>query len=58
MKGETKPKLKVFKKAWLRHYYTKSWEEWVWRIYERGDLCNGNRKIEEFFKANPDLKYK
>lgn len=58
MKEGTKPKLKIFKKAWLRHYYTKSWEEWVWRIYERGDLCNGNRKIEEFFKANPDLKYK
>lgn len=46
---------KIFKKAWLRHYYTKSWEEWVWRIMERGDLCNGNRKLAQFFYANPDM---
>lgn len=46
----------IFKKAWIRHYFTKSWEEWVYRIMKRGDLCNGNRRLHLFFKANPDLK--
>lgn len=55
MNGSTEKELKVFKKAWIRHYYTKSWEEWVWRIMERGDLCNGNRKLAQFFNANPDM---
>lgn len=55
MIGNTTPEYKVFKKAWIRHYYTKSWEEWVWRIMERGDLCNGNRKLAQFFNANPDM---
>ncbi len=49
------PRLKVFQKAWIRHYYTKSWEEWVWRIMKRGDLCNGNRRLHHFFKVNPDM---
>lgn len=56
MNGNFFPEQKVFKKAWIRHYYTKSWEEWVYRIFKRGDLCNGNRKLYEFFKVNPDLK--
>lgn len=55
MDGSVYPGYKVFKKAWIRHYYTKSWEEWVWRIMERGDLCNGNRKLAQFFNANPDM---
>lgn len=55
MIGNTTPKYKVFKKAWIRHFYTKSWEEWVWRIMERGDLCNGNRKLAQFFNANSDM---
>lgn len=55
MNGSIEKEPKVFKKAWIRHYYTKSWEEWVWRIMERGDLCNGNRKLAQFFNANPDM---
>lgn len=55
MNGNTFIEPKVWKKAWIRHYYTKSWEEWVWRIMERGDLCNGNRKLAQFFYANPDM---
>lgn len=57
MNGSTKKELRVFKKAWIRHYYTKSWEEWVYRIMKRGDLCNGNRKLAQFFNANPDMKH-
>lgn len=55
MNGNSTPEYKVFRKAWIRHYYTKSWDEWVWRIMERGDLCNGNRKLAQFFNTNPDM---
>ena len=42
-------------KAWINHYFTKSWEEWKTKILERGDVCHGNRKINEFFHLNRDL---
>jgi hypothetical protein len=42
-------------KAWLNHYFTKSWEEWKIKILERGDICPGNRKIEHFFLLNSDM---
>lgn len=42
-------------KAWLNHYFTKSWEEWKTKILERGDNFPGNRKIEHFFQLNRDL---
>jgi hypothetical protein len=57
MNGEATPEVKLFKKAWIRHYYTKSWEEWVYRIMKRGDLCNGNRRLHQFFRVNPDMKW-
>lgn len=57
MNGRYYPECKVYKKAWIRHYYTKSWEEWVYRIMKRGDLCNANRKLNHFFRANPDMKH-
>ena len=42
-------------KAWLNHYFTKSWEEWKTKILERGDVCPGNRKLNEFFNLNRDM---
>ncbi len=45
-----------FKTAWIKHYFTKSLEEWVQKI-ERG--CADNlycRKYDMFFEINPDLK--
>ena len=42
-------------KAWINHYFTKSWEEWKTKILERGDSFPGNRKIAEFFHVNPDM---
>lgn len=38
-------------KAYIDHYFTKSWEDWVARL-DRGDVVDGNRKIEEFFRYN------
>lgn len=41
---------------YIRHYITRSWEEWKWKLTVRG-MCNpGNRKIEDFFIYNPDMK--
>lgn len=41
--------------AYINHYFTKSWEEWKYRMLKRGDLCPGNRKILDFFIINKDL---
>lgn len=45
----------VFMKCWIEHFFTKSWEEWVWKIQQRGDLVPGNRKVLDFFHYNKDL---
>ena len=42
-------------KAWLNHYFTKSWEEWKIKILERGDVAKDNRKIMHFFQINQDM---
>ena len=42
-------------KAWLNHYFTKSWEEWKTKILDRGDSMPGHRKIEDFFQLNYDM---
>ena len=40
---------------YIRHYITRSWDEWKWKLLERG-MCNpGNRKLEDFFIYNPDM---
>lgn len=44
-----------YSKAWINHYVTKSWEDWVIQVMERGDVSAGNRKIDKFFTINPDL---
>lgn len=41
---------------WLDHYYTKSWEDWCWRFFDRGDIVPGNVKVEEFFIYNHDIE--
>ena len=45
-----------YKKAWINHYYTKSWEDWCYRFTNRGDLWPGNRQIWDFFQMNPDME--
>ena len=34
---------------------TKSWEDWIRRL-KRGNITNGLRTIDFFFKLNPDLE--
>lgn len=42
----------------IDHYYTKSWEEWQWKIKERGGADpNYHKALQEFFFYNPDMQY-
>lgn len=42
----------------IDHYYTKSWEEWVWKIKERGGADPVYHKaLREFFFYNPDMTH-
>ena len=46
-----------YDKAWINHYFTKSWEDWCDRIFKRGDIMTGHRKLSEFFESNPSMLY-
>lgn len=46
------------KKSWIDHYFTKSFEDWIERFKERGDVVEGNRKFNEFFIYNKDDREK
>ncbi len=55
-KGEKNRKDIVYDKIYLAHYVTRSWEEWVWKLYQRGMHCGlRHRKDEQFFEMNPDM---
>jgi len=53
-KNRNKP---VFDKIYIRHYITKSWEEYVWKMKSRGYFFGKLRTCEAFFKINPDMNY-
>lgn len=38
----------------IKHFITKSWEDWVNRL-KRGNITNGLRTVDTFFKFNPDM---
>lgn len=46
---------KTFSHAYIKHYFTKSWEDWAFKILSRGDLVPNHRKLNEFFEVNPDM---
>lgn len=48
----------IYKNIYIRHYITKSWEEYVWKLKTRGMFHKTHRNFEEFFEMNPDLKDK
>lgn len=39
------------------HYYTKSYEEWMRKLYRGCGHAKYQRKYDEFFKVNPDMAY-
>ena len=47
----------VYDKMYLAHYVTKSWEEYIWKIYKRGMHCgNKHRSDRDFFEINPSME--
>lgn len=41
---------------YLKHYITKSWEEYVWKLYQRGMMTGfKHRSDKDFFQINPDM---
>lgn len=46
-----------YDKAWINHYFTKSWEDWCERIFNRGGTLTGHRKLADFFECNADMLY-
>ena len=48
----------VFDKIYIRHYITRSWEEYSWKMNHRGYLAGWSRNIDLFFSINPDMKNK
>ena len=48
----------TFHNIYIRHYITKSFEEYVWKINNRGYIYGKNRSMDFFFNINPDLSDK
>lgn len=46
----------IYEKVWINHYFTKSWDDWCDRIYNRGDVACNNRTLHQFFECNPDME--
>lgn len=45
-----------FDKLYIRHYITKSWEEYKWKLDKRGMMCKKHRGYNDFFEMNKDMK--
>jgi len=48
-------KTPVYGEIFLRHYITKSFEEYVNKVYIRGLFSKWHRNYEDFFSLNPDM---
>lgn len=46
---------RIFKKAWINHYFTKSFEEYCYRMFKRGNMSNNFRTFDNFFKCNKKM---
>lgn len=48
----------VYEPLYLRHYITKSWEEFCYKILIRGCFHPGHRQYKSFFEMQPDMEEK
>ena len=48
----------VYEPLYLRHYITKSWEEFCYKILIRGTFHPGHRQYKSFFEMQPDMEEK
>ena len=46
----------LYDKIYIKHYITKSWEDWIARL-KRGNFTKGLRTVDSFFDYNPDMKH-
>jgi len=47
----------VYEDVYIRHYYTKSYEEWIWKMHRGSCDSRALKKYDEFFLYNPDLQH-
>jgi hypothetical protein len=47
----------VYDKAWINHYFTKSWEDWCDRIFKRGGTVKSHRFLSDFFENNKNMNH-
>lgn len=47
----------TFKTMYLRHYITKSWEEFKWKLDKRGMMNKAHRTYDDFFEMQPQYNY-
>jgi FkbM family methyltransferase len=47
----------VWDKVSLDHYFSKSWEDWCDRIFNRGGTLNGHRTLDLFFDINKSMQH-
>ena len=45
----------IYTNIYIRHYITKSWEEYVWKRKTRGFMWGGTRGLDVFFEINSDM---
>ena len=45
----------TYSKAWINHYFTKSWEEWCYRFIGKENTGLNRRNLEDFFVYNKDM---
>ena len=54
--GKKNRRSTVYDKMYLKHYITKSFEEYIWKVYIRGMHTRGaHRKMDDFFEINQDM---
>lgn len=46
----------VYEPLYLRHYITRSWEEFCYKILIRGCFHTGHRQYKSFFEMQPDME--
>lgn len=56
--GSVKRTQPVFEPLYLRHYITKSWEEFCYKILIRGVFHPNHRQYRSFFEMEPDMEEK
>jgi len=47
----------IYNNIFIRHYVTRSWEEWIWKIKTRGSFWGETRHLDTFFEINSDMEY-